>query len=163
MCQDSGDAMGSLIDLTKTEIFWSAVQGIGSLATALIAYFVFREARSIRRIEWAFNAVGKWQEFNRVLVEADAAERWETICTGSPIEPSVGPSDKRLFLMYFNIQMIEFYLMRKRIVPRHAIATMKSELRMFSPHMSFLLTVLDDGGYDPAYVRFVKSCFVGGR
>jgi hypothetical protein len=49
--------------------------------------------------------------------------------------------------MYFNIQLIKFYLMRKRIVPRHAIATMKSELRTFSPHKSFLSTVLDDGGY----------------
>jgi hypothetical protein len=37
------------------------------VATAFIAYFVFLEARSIRRIEWAFNAVGKWQEFNRFL------------------------------------------------------------------------------------------------
>lgn len=49
--------------------------------------------------------------------------------------------------MYFNIQLIDFYLIRKRIVPRHAIAMMKSELRKFSSHKSFLSTVLDDGGY----------------
>jgi hypothetical protein len=65
-----------LDSLAKPEIFWSALQGVGTLATALIAYFVYLEARSIRRIEWAFHAVGKWQEFNRFLVEVSASDRW---------------------------------------------------------------------------------------
>ena len=68
-------------------------QGIGTVVTAVIAYFVYREARSIRRIKWAFHAVGKWQEFNRFLVEAGASNRWEQIRAGLPLDPPLGPAD----------------------------------------------------------------------
>ena len=32
--------------------------------------------------------------------------------------------------MYFNVQMIEIYLMQRGIVPKHALSTKKTELRM---------------------------------
>jgi hypothetical protein len=142
--------------LTRAEV-WNALQSIGTVVTAVIAYFVYREARSIRRIEWAFHAVGKWQEFNRFLVETGSSNRWEQIRAGLALDPPLGPTDKRTFLMYFNVQMIEFYLMQKGIVPKHALSTMQAELRMFAPYKEFLSRVLEDGGYDPGYVRFVKS------
>ena len=117
-----------MLDLTfaNSPTFWNSLKAIAGIMTLLVALLVYREARSIRQIEWAFNAASKWQEFNKFLVDADLSERWESLLSESEVHPPLGPKDKRALLMYFNIQMIEFYMIEKRIVPRHALHTMKA-------------------------------------
>lgn len=66
-------------------------------------------------------------------------------------------TDKRLMLMYFNIQMVEYHLMKSRIVPSHSLTAMHSELTAFHPHRDFVNRVLIEGGYDPNYVKFVQK------
>jgi hypothetical protein len=138
-------------------IDWNAIQSLGTLIAALIAWLVFLEARAIKKLQWESQAADKWQDFNRLLIETSLSDRWEAIRSGGPVD-KLGATDKRLMLMYFNIQMIEYHLIKEGIVPSSALPTMQSELAAFRTHREYVDGVLADGGYDPDYVRFVSEC-----
>jgi hypothetical protein len=140
---------------------WNAVQSFGTLITAVIAWFVFLEARSIKQLQWLSQAADKWQEFNRLLVDGGHAERWEAIRSGLPLGTPMNASDKRLLLMYFNIQMVEYHLIRSRILPKSVLRAMQAELAALGKHAEFVHSVLDNGGYDPRYVQFVRDAMDG--
>ena len=133
------------------------VQAIGAIVTAIIAWLVFREARSIKQIQWLSNAADKWQDFNKFLVENECADRWEAILSGNDLDTPLSAKDKRMLLMYFNIQMIEYKLIKKRIVPKSALAAMRKEFAAFRKHSSFIGQLLEHGGYAPEYVKFVRQ------
>lgn len=140
-------------------IQWSAIEAVAGAATTVIAWLVYLEARSIKQLQWLSQAADKWQEFNRLLIETKQSDRWETLRSGREISPPLTPTDKRLMLMYFNIQMVEYHLIQKNIVPHSALTTMKAELTGFKAHANFVTRVLDEGGYDPDYVAFVKAAW----
>jgi hypothetical protein len=135
---------------------WNAFQGAGTLLTAAFAFLVYIEARRIRRAEWLSSTLGKWQEFNRLLIETGKADRWEQVRHGKVAPEQLTAEDKRLFLLFFNIQQVEFEASKSRLLPTTMGAAMASQIAQMRPLSSYIIPLLEDVGYEPRFREFLK-------
>jgi hypothetical protein len=87
---------------------------VGGLFTALI----FLEARSIRQVEWFSKTSANWQDFNRLIGDRGAAERWGDLKAGRVVWQDVTQSDLFLIYAFLNVLVFEFHAGRRGLLNR---------------------------------------------
>ena len=87
---------------------------VGGLFTALI----FLEARSIRQVEWFSKTSANWQDFGRLVLECNAADRWGDLRHGRIAWPDITQRDLLLIYAFLNVLVFEYNASRKGLLNR---------------------------------------------
>ncbi|MEW6598041.1 MAG: hypothetical protein AB1429_11165 [Pseudomonadota bacterium] len=108
----------SLSSTDQIQATAAIVGAVMSAATAGIALLVFVEARSIRKIEWFSKSLDNWQAFNRLLIDADYADRWALIADGAVDWEDITRNDMSFIYSFLNILIFEFNAQRRGVLER---------------------------------------------
>ena len=87
---------------------------VGGLFTAMI----YIEARSIRKVEWFSKTSANWQDFNRLIGDRNAAERWGDLKSGRVAWPEVTQTDLFLIYAFLNVLVFEYQARRRGLLNR---------------------------------------------
>jgi hypothetical protein len=87
---------------------------VGGLFTALI----FLEARSIRQVEWFSKTSANWQDFNRLIGDRGAADRWGDLKAGRVTWGEVTQADLFLIYAFLNVLVFEYHARRRGLLNR---------------------------------------------
>ena len=137
---------------------WSVGDAAASIVTALIAGFVFMEARSIRTTEWLTRSVSMWQSFNQMLMEEDRAARWRRLLTGELPARDVTAADHYVLFSYVNIIYVEYRMARRRLLNRdYALESVADNVKQLAPSSEFIVPLLRFTGYDNEFVDLIEA------
>ena len=87
---------------------------VGGIFTALI----FIEARSIRQVEWFSKTSTNWQDFGRLVLECNAADRWGELRHGRVAWSDIAQRDLMLIYAFLNVLVFEYSASRKGLLNR---------------------------------------------
>lgn len=126
--------------------------------TAVIAFAVYWEARRIRRIEWFSKTADNWQEFNRLILDAEMAERWHGIIRGNVDWDAVTQKDLMVIYSFLNVLVFEFNASAKGLLTRRytekSIGDNVLYFRFIWPELS---THLQSDGWPPEFLKFADK------
>lgn len=121
---------------------------LAGIASGLFTALIFLEARNIRQVEWFAKASGNWQDFNRLVMEQGASERWADLRSGRVPWARVAQVDLFLIYAYLNVLVFEFQANRRGLLNRrYATKSIFDNLLYFRPLWSELLPHLRANGW----------------
>jgi hypothetical protein len=91
---------------------------IAGIASGLFTALIFLEARSIRQVEWFSKTSANWQDFNRLIGDRDAAERWGDLKSGRVAWADVTQADLFLIYAFLNVLVFEYHARRRGLLNR---------------------------------------------
>ena len=131
--------------------FLAAMAGItaafASVITSVIAFFVYLEARNIRKMEWFSKTAQNWQDFNSMIMEADNHGRWSKIISGEAVWGDLDQRDRMMIYSFLNVLVFE-YSARKRALLEKSYADrsiQKNILYLKSIWHDLRYHLIDDG------------------
>jgi hypothetical protein len=143
--------------------FWDVANALASAATALVAIFVFLEARSIRTMEWLSRSVQMWQAFNQMLLDDERARRWRGLLDGSLPAGEIGAADHYVLFSYVNIIFAEYQFARRKLINRdYALESVADNVKQLVPNGQFIIPLLRFTGYDNEFVDLIEKVATGG-
>jgi len=142
---------------------WDVGNALASAATALVAVFVFLEARSIRTMEWLSRSVQMWQSFNQMLLDDQRAARWRKLLDGSLPPSEVRAADHYVLFSYVNIIFAEYQFARRKLINRdYALESVADNVKQLVPNGDFIIPLLRFTGYDNEFVDLIEKVASGG-
>lgn len=90
---------------------WDLVEAtdkFGSIATALLALFVYFEAKRIRKIEWFSKSAENWTGFNNMVLSNGMDDRWGEILAGKVPLEKMSTRDLLILYSYLNVLVFEY-------------------------------------------------------
>ncbi len=136
---------------------WNVGDALGSVLTAVIAAFVYAEARSIRTMEWLSRSMQNWQNFNQILLDPDRAARWRKLLAGDLPADQFRPEDHYVLFTYVNILYAEYEYARKKLIRReYALEGLTDNLKQLVPSGDLIIPLLRFTGYDNDFVDLIE-------
>jgi len=141
---------------------WTIGNAVASTATAVIAGFVFLEARSIRTMEWLSRSVQMWQSFNQMLLDDERATRWRRLLIGDLPTEEIRASDHYVLFTYMNIIFTEYQFARRKLLNRdYALESVADNVKQLVPSAGFIVPLLRFTGYDNEFVDLIEAVAEG--
>jgi hypothetical protein len=84
------------------------VSACAAVVTALLALLIYFEAKRLQKVDGLSRSIGNWQDFNRLMMQKDLADRWQAIHTGQVPWAEITQQDKALIYSYLNIMVYEY-------------------------------------------------------
>ncbi|CAN5409716.1 hypothetical protein BH10PSE4_BH10PSE4_17850 [soil metagenome] len=107
---------------------------IASIIASVFAALIFIEARAIRHVEWFSKSSTNWQDFTRLILETDSADRWSMIKQGRVAWRDMTERDRFLVYGFLNVLVYEHQLYRHRVLRRgYAIKSIFDNVLYFNP------------------------------
>ena len=91
---------------------------VAGIAAGLFTALIFFEARAIRQVEWFSKTSTHWQEFTRLILETDQAERWSMIKRGRVAWLDMTETDRFLVYAFLNVLVFEHQAHRGGLLNR---------------------------------------------
>jgi hypothetical protein len=143
-------------------IDWASINGVATIATAVIATLVYLEARRIRHTEWLTRSVQLWQGFNAMLLDRNRAERWRSFLRGEVPEAEFRPDDHYVLYSYLNIIYSEYRYLRHGLLDRrYAVESLRDNLNQVAAAGPYVIRFLRDTGYDNDLVDMLQAVVDG--
>jgi hypothetical protein len=143
--------------------FWEVADVAASGGAVLVAVLVFREARSIRTMEWLSRSIQMWQSFNQMLLDEERAVRWRRLLDGSLPAAEIKMADHYVLFTYVNIIFAEYQFARQKLINRdYALESVADNLKQLVPNGGFIIPLLRFTGYDNEFVDLIERVAAGG-
>ncbi len=98
--------------------FLEAGSWLAGIVSGLFTALIFVEARSIRQVEWFSKTSANWQDFNRLIGDRGAAERWGDLKAGRVAWREVAQADLFLIYAFLNVLVFEYHARRRGLLNR---------------------------------------------
>lgn len=136
-------------------IDWDVIGAIGSAATAVIALFVFWEARGIRKTEWLLRQNQAWNDFSALILQAGEGSRIGRLILGGSVVPPLDTGEAFLLMSYFNVVSSEYNAYRARAIQRRYVIHSFSTTASLAASNTWIFDFLSKNGYDADFRRAV--------
>jgi hypothetical protein len=94
------------------------VSAIATVITAILALLIYFEANQLRKVDGLARSITNWQDFNRLMLQKELADRWQAIHTGLVPWAEITQQDKALIYSYLNIMIYEYEAAHARALDR---------------------------------------------
>lgn len=95
-----------------------AASWLATIVAGLFTALIFLEARSIRQVEWFSKTSANWQDFNRLIGDRGAAERWGDMKAGRVAWREITQADLFLIYAFLNVLVFEYHARRRGLLSR---------------------------------------------
>jgi hypothetical protein len=146
------------INWEQVEAISAVVSVVLSLATTIVAVFVFWEARSIRKTEWFSKTIQNWQEFNRLVISANYGERWSEIIKGDHRWQDLNQRDYIFIYSFLNVLVFEFRAQQSHLLDRdYAHKSVRESIAYFRHIWPDLRAHLSTDGWPDEFLPFADE------